>query len=119
MCVCSIFPAGNPNNYPENPLGSQSFIGATTTTTASADADAAAVVREDIDLKTHSKLELQKFPKEMLQSQNNINEQNGSTIILTPTSLTLATSPTAGGQNASNGGGNGNNNDGIYRGPKM
>ncbi|KAM7364323.1 na[+]/H[+] hydrogen antiporter 2 isoform 1-T4 [Cochliomyia hominivorax] len=89
--------AGKTNNkYPVNPLGSrQSFIASTTNATASnsncnsSSGSSAAI--EDIDLKTHCKLELHKFPKEMTQSQNNINEQNGSTIILTPALLTSAT----------------------------
>ncbi|XP_061390720.1 sodium/hydrogen exchanger 9B2-like [Musca vetustissima] len=85
------------NSYPENPLGNWS--------TPTNPATVRAV--EDIDLKIHSKLELQKLPPEMLQqSSTNNKEQNGSTIILTPTSLTTggaAGPPTAaGGQCGSN-----------------
>ncbi|XP_046805157.1 sodium/hydrogen exchanger 9B2 isoform X1 [Lucilia cuprina] len=110
--------ADNPNKYSANPLGSsQSFITSTK------------IVAEDIDLKTHCKLELHKFPKEMTQSQNNINEQNGSTIILTPTLLT----PTTDGQHVftniggsaagAEGGGRevaaATFHDDVYKGPKI
>lgn len=97
--------AGIPNRQPENPLGNRSAY--------------AAIAVEDIDLDIHSKLELQKFPQEMLQSHNN-KEQNGSTIILTPTSLTTSeTSPPAGGQSGNNPmGGAGGGDDGEYKGPE-
>ncbi|XP_037819232.1 sodium/hydrogen exchanger 9B2 isoform X1 [Lucilia sericata] len=114
--------ADNPNKHPTNPLGSsQSFITSTKT------------IAEDIDLKTHCKLELHKFPKEMTQSQNNINEQNGSTIILTPTLLTPTTDgqhgfTNIGGTTASGGGDGGEGaaatnvaafHDDVYKGPKI
>ncbi|XP_073818342.1 na[+]/H[+] hydrogen antiporter 2 isoform X2 [Musca autumnalis] len=101
------------NHHPENPLGDWS-----TTNPATARAV------EDIDLKTHSKLELQKLPQEMLQQHqqqqqqpSNNKEQNGSTIILT--SLTTPASHPAGGQTTM-GGGAGSDNygaDGEYKGP--
>ncbi|XP_065372260.1 sodium/hydrogen exchanger 9B2 [Calliphora vicina] len=114
--------ADNPNKHPVDPSGSsQSFIIPNASNSSSG-------VAEDIDLKTHCKLELHKFPKEMTQSQNNINEQNGSTIILTPALLT----PTTDGQHGTNlggaggdgGGGGGATNitafhDDVYKGPKI
>ena len=63
----------------------------------------------------------------MTQSQNNINEQNGSTIILNPTLLTTATDGQNIANNGNSGGGGGPSptvgggccDDGVYQGPKM
>ena len=114
-----LFLAGNPINYsPVRSLGSkQDFIGST---------ESAQALKE-IDSTVHGKFELEKLPKEMTQSQNNINEQNGSTIILNPTLLTTATDGQNIANNGNSGGGGGPSptvgggccDDGVYQGPKM
>ncbi|XP_059218375.1 sodium/hydrogen exchanger 9B2 [Stomoxys calcitrans] len=90
------------SRHPENPVDKWTSNAATATATGSV---------EDIDLKIHSNLELQKIPQDMMQSHNS-KEQNGSTIIQTPTSLTT---PPTGGHN----GGSGGTSDAEYKGPKV
>ncbi|XP_075146265.1 na[+]/H[+] hydrogen antiporter 2 [Haematobia irritans] len=102
--------AVNPSQHPESPVGN--WI-----------SNAIATGVEDIDLKIHSNLDLQKIPQDIIvmQSRNN-KEQNGSTIIPAPTSLTMHSSS---GEGGGGGGGVGpgyggfsNGVDGEYKGPK-